>query len=413
MAELSSSPKRRQAINMVGLLAGFGLGQGSLFAVQTWLLATGEIAFMGRFAIINTMILLAYQAIDLGGLVILARHVATEDCAGSDIPTFFWSFSAVRIIIAFVLTMMSLIWLAVNPNSFESNYTAMAIPGLIVLAVSPGGILDGHNMSGWTGATWALPFVVSAIALPFGLEMSSRGAGMLLGGALSLGAIFAVAVQYGLLHWQGLTVPYRRPKAAVMREGGREASLYLVSWLPGQLSFRAQVGIAATLLGLDAAALLIYAKQIIMIATRLLVFARRVEYPALVTQLADRQHIVRKVVSIQKISLSMGVLGTITFAIFGLLMNFAFPLKLHGAGLVIATFAPIILTASFYATFLQACYAVKRTDMSAWTAVVVDVIGIGLLFAFVPFIGMPGIALAEGIGHIAGVILLIWALRRV
>ncbi|WP_370500784.1 hypothetical protein NWT09_08040 [Mycolicibacterium sp. jd] len=412
MAELSSSPKYRRAMNMVGLLAGFGLGQGSLFAVQTWLLATGEIAFMGRFAIINTMILLAYQAIDLGGLVILARHVATEDRACRDIPTFFWSFSAVRIIIAFVLTMMGLIWLALNPTSFDSNYTAMAIPGLILLAVSPGGILDGHNMSGWTGATWALPFVASAIALPFGMGMSSRGAGMLLGGALSLGAILAVVVQYGMLHRQGLTVPYRRPKAALMREGGHEALLYLVGWLPGQLFFRGQVGIAAALLGTNSAALLIYAKQIIMIATRFLVFARRVEYPDLVKQLADRQHLLRKAISIQKISLSMGVLGMVSFAIFGLLMNLAFPLKMHGAGLVIATFAPIILTASVYATFIQACYAVKRTNTIAWTAIVVHVIGLGLLFALVPFIGMTGLALAEGICGTLGAILLIFALRQ-
>ncbi|MBX7446619.1 hypothetical protein GR927_01335 [Mycolicibacterium sp. 3033] len=413
MAALVSSPKYRRVMNLAGLLAGFGLGQGSLFAVQTWLLATGEIAFLGQFAIVNTMILLAYQGIDLGGLVILARHVATEDHAGRDIPTFFWSFSAVRLIIAFALTMMGLIWLALDPTSFGSNYTGMAIPGLILLAVSPGGVLDGHNLSGWTGATWALPFVASAIALPFGLEMSSRGAGMLLGGALSVGAALAVAVQYGLLHWQGLTVSYRRPKAAIMREGGHEALLYLAGWLPGQLSFRAQLGVAATLLGLDAAALFIYAKQIIMIATRFLVFARRVEYPALVKQLTERRHLVRKVVSIQKISLSMGVLGTVTFAIFGLLMHFAFPLKLHGAGLVIATFAPIILTASVYATFMQACYAVKRTGMSARIAIVVDAVGLGLLFALVPLIGMAGIALAEGIGHILGVVLLIFALARV
>lgn len=413
VAELSRNPKYRRAMNMGGLLAGFGLGQGSLFAAQTWLLATGEIAFMGQFAIINTMVLLAYQGIDLGGLVILARHVATEDHAGHDIPTLFWSFSAVRIIIAFLLTVMGLIWLAVNPTSFNSNYTAMAIPGLILLAVSPGGILDGHNMSGWTGATWALPFVASAIALPFGLAMSPRGAGMLLGGALSLGAILAVIVQYGLLHWHGFTVPYRQPKAAAMREGGQEALLYLVGWLPGQLSFRAQVGAAAALLGLDAAALFVYAKQIIMIATRFLVFARRVEYPALVKQLTNPQHIVRKVVSIQKVSLLMGVLGAVIFAIFGLLMDFAFPLKLHGAGLVIATFAPIILTASVYATFSQACYAAKRTYISARTAVMADVINLGLLFALAPFIGMPGIALAEGIGHIFGVMLLIFALRRV
>lgn len=398
---------------MGGLLAGFGLGQGSLFAVQTWLLATGEIAFMGQFSVINTMVLLAYQGIDLGGLVILARHVATEDQSGNDIPTFYWSFSAVRIIIALALTTMGLTWLAADPTSFESNYTALATPGLILLAVSPGGILDGHNLSGWTGATWALPFVASAVALPFGLDISSRNAGMLLGGALSLGAILAVIAQYALLHRRGLALPYRRPKAARMREGGHEALLYLVGWLPGQLFFRGQVGIASALLGLNAAALFIYAKQIIMIATRFLVFARRVEYPALVKQLADRRHLVRKVVSIQKISLFMGVLGTVIFAAFGLLMNYVYPHKLHGAGLVIATFAPIILTASFYATFMQACYAVKRTDTSAWTAVAVNVIGLGLLFALVPLIGMPGIALAEGICHIVGVVLLIVVLRRV
>lgn len=413
VAELSRNPKHRRAMNFGGLLAGFGLGQGSLFAAQTWLLATGEITFLGQFAMINTMVLLAYQAVDMGGLVILARHVATEDPRGRDIPTYFWSFSAMRIIVAFALTVVSLIWLAISPTSFASNYTATAIPGLILLAVSPGGILDGHNLSGWTGATWALPFVASAIALPFGLEMSSNGAGMLLGGALSLGAILAVVAQYGLLQRHGLAVPYRRPNAVVIREGGHEALLYLASWLPGQLSFRAQVGIAAALLGLDAVALFIYAKQIIMIATRFLVFARRVEYPALVKQLADRQHLVRKVVSIQKISLAMGVLGMGIFAIFGFLMDSAFPVDLHGAGLVIATFAPIILTASVYATFMQACYAVKRSDASAWTAVVVEVIGLGLLFALVPFIGMPGIALAEGIGHIVGVVLLIFALRQV
>lgn len=399
-------------MNMVGLLGGFGLGQGSLFAVQTWLLATGEIAFMGQFAIVNTMVLLAYQGIDLGGLVILARHVAMQDHAERDIPIFFWSFTAVRVIIAFLLAMMGVIWLTLNPDSFDSNYTAMAVPGLIALALGPGGILDGHNMSGWTGATWALPFVASAIALPFGLEMSSRGAGMLLGGALSLGAVLAVVFQYWLLHQKKLSVPYRQPKTAAMREGGHEALLYLIGWLPGQLSFRAQVGIAAGMLGLDAAALFIYAKQIIMIATRFLVFARRVEYPALVKQLTDRKHLVRKVVSVQKISLSIGALGTIVFGIFGLVMHFAFPHSLHGAGLVIATFAPIIMTASVYATFTQACYAVKRTDASAWNAVASNVIGLGLLFALVPLIGMTGIALAEGISHVVGVVVLVITLRR-
>lgn len=409
---LNRFAKRRRVLNFVGLMAGFGLGQGSLFAVQTWLLATGEIEFMGRFSFIFTMVILAYQAIDLGGLVLLARHVAAEEHASHDLPTFYWSFSAVRIVIALVLGGAGIVWLVLDPDSFESNYAAAAAAGLILLSVNPGGILDGYNMSGWAGATWALPFVASALALPFGLGLPPPTAGLMLGAALSLGGVLAVTAQYALLHRKGSAPSLRRPTVAAMRESGREALLYMSSWLPGQLYFRGQVGIAMALLGPVPTALFIYAKQVIMIATRFLVFARRVEYPNLVRQLADRRHIVRQIVSIQKVSLAMGVLGMFSFTIFGLVLDLAFPHHMHGAGLVIALFAPIILTASVYAMFMQACYAVRQTHTGAWIAVLVNVIGLGLLFVLLPFTGMTGIALVEGICHVAGAALIVRALTR-
>ncbi len=407
---MSIFTRRRRAANFAGLLAGFGFGQGSLFLAQTWLLASGQIRFMGQFSFAFTMVILAYQAIDLGGLVILSRHVAGDDHGEHHFPTFYWSFSALRLAIALLLAIGSIVWAALQPASFGSSYAVAAAAGLVLFSLNPGGVLDGHNMSGWSGGTWALPFVASTIALPFSTHLVPASAGLVLGAALSIGAVLAVAAQYAVLHWHGIHLPWSRPSRAAMREGGREGLLYMVGWLPGQLYFRGQTGIAMALLGPIPTALFIYAKQLIMSATRFLYFARRVEYPNLVRQLADPRRLVWKVLTIQKVSLWMGAFGTLAFAALGLSLHLAFPHKLRGAGLVIAMFAPIILTASVNATFMQACYAMKRTDTSAWTAVLITVAGLALQAALVPIMGMPGIALAEALVHTMGVALIVMSL---
>lgn len=297
-----------------------------------------------------------------------------------------------------------------DQTSFDSNYTAAAAVGLVAFSINPGGILDGHNKSGWTGATWALPFIASTVALPLSVNLPLQQAGIVLGAAMSAGAILAVAAQFIVLRSFKLEVRWCQPSLTAMREGAHEAALYMIGWLPGQVYFRGQIAIAMVLLGPSQAALFIYAKQLIMSATRFLYFARRVEYPNLVKQLADGQHLVYKVLTIQRISLSMGVVGMLAFAAFGVLLHIFVPENLQGAGLVIALFSPIILTASVNATFMQACYALKRTDVSAWLGVSIAVLGLGLQWLFVPHIGMAGIALAEGLCQLIGVLVTVLAL---
>ena len=65
-------------MNLLLLLAGFGLGQGVLFIVQTGLLATGNAIRLGWFGITYTMGVLAFQVIDWGGLVVLARRTLSS-----------------------------------------------------------------------------------------------------------------------------------------------------------------------------------------------------------------------------------------------------------------------------------------------------------------------------------------------
>ncbi|WEK45854.1 MAG: polysaccharide biosynthesis C-terminal domain-containing protein [Candidatus Andeanibacterium colombiense] len=405
--------KNHRVLNFAGLLAGFGLGQGSLFVVQTWLLATDHVTFLGHFSFIFTMVILAYQAIDLGGLVILARRVAAdEESSAHDLSTFYWSFSLVRFIIALLLAVAAACWWVGDPMGFSSSYTGAATLGLIVFSLNPGGLLDGYNKSGWSGATWALPFVASAIALPFCPELRPGQAGFILGGALSVGAIFAVVGQYVILHRHGARPLWRRPNSLAMRATGREALLYMIGWLPGQLYFRGQIALAMALLGPVPTALIVYAKQVVMSSTRFLYFARRIEYPNLVKQLADGQRLVYKILTIQRISLYMGVVGMLGLAGFGIALHFAFPGQLKGAGLIIALFAPIVLTASVNATFMQACYAMKRTGDSAWTAILIATAGLALQAILTPFFGMAGIALAEGLCQLGGAGLIVLVLSE-
>ena len=411
MARFKERIFNARTANLAGLIMGFGVGQGSLFVAQTWLLTSGRIAFLAQFSFAFTFIILAYQAIDFGGLVILARR-ALVDSEDHDLATYFWSFSAVRLMIALLALGGAAIWWVMMPAAFDSNYTLSACVGLIALSLNPGGLLDGAGRSGWNGATWALPFVASTLALPFSVDLSAAQAGLLLGAALSAGGVAAVVAQFVLLTRLGLHPGANRPSRAAALAGWQEGALYTLGWIPGQLYFRGQVAITMALLGPTAAALLLYAKQLIMIATRFLYFARRVEFRRLVQRLAGSADFVRTVVSVQRFSLALSFAGALLFVAMGIGMNLLFARVTHGAGTVVILFSSVVVTASIFATFTQACYAIQKTKLAA--AVSIAVVGVGLLLQALmgKLFGIGGIVLAEALSQIAGTVVLVAILHR-
>lgn len=396
--------------NLAGLLIGFGIGQGSLFVAQTWLLTTGRIDFLAEFSLNFTFLILAYQAIDFGGLVILARRMLVND-PQLDLTTFFWSFSAVRLMIALLILIGTIMWWVHSPAEFAPNYSVSACFGLLALALNPGGLLDGAGRSGWNGATWSLPFVASTFALPFSVDLPPASAGQLLGAALSLGGVAATVAQFGLLSRLALHPGMGRPTRAAALAGWREGALYTIGWMPGQIYFRGQAAITLTLLGPTAVALLIYAKQLIMIATRFLYFARRVEFRNLVQRLSKGGDLVQTVFSVQRYSLGLAFVGAAGFVAVGLSMDLFFREVTHGAGLVVIYFSVVIVSASLFSTFTQACYAMQRTKLAASVSIGVAVFGLLLQAGMGKLLGLFGIVLAEAISQVTGVLLLILMLR--
>src|ERR1700726_2808667 len=106
-AQPSASDGQWPRVLNVGLLiGGFGIGQGAIFAVQTWLVAQGEFVLLAAFGAHFSFAVLGTLFVDAGSITVLARHVAHlsgEPTSNKEISRIFWETSTFRAILAFLV----------------------------------------------------------------------------------------------------------------------------------------------------------------------------------------------------------------------------------------------------------------------------------------------------------------------
>ena len=68
--------QRVRLINVVLLVGGYGLGQGAIFVVQTWLVARGAFELLSSFGTLFSFAMLSIFLIDAGSTTTLARRIA-------------------------------------------------------------------------------------------------------------------------------------------------------------------------------------------------------------------------------------------------------------------------------------------------------------------------------------------------
>ena len=61
-------------LNLVLLMSGFGLGQGSIFLAQTVLVANHEVSLLARFGTHFSFAMLGIITVEAGSLTVLARQ---------------------------------------------------------------------------------------------------------------------------------------------------------------------------------------------------------------------------------------------------------------------------------------------------------------------------------------------------
>lgn len=393
----------KKSRNLLLILSGYGLGQGSLFLSQTWLLAHGHLDRISEFGVAFYSFTLSTVFIDFGSTQYLSREVAgtlADEPSEDSAWIFYWRIAPVRILIA-ILAAAALFLLSRFSNIFSSGFFTFASPALLIWSLNATGLLDGMRLSGASGLSLAIPFLTSSLALALTASMPSEPSGQIIGAALSAGYIATLWVHLATLKWSGRRMIFVTPRIREICESSIHSGSAMLTTLPGQLYFRLQLGICSSILGSHPTAAFLYAKQISTAFGQLIAFMRRVEFPDLVKQIqTSSRPILHDLFMSQRFGILLALAGAFGVAIAGVSLLFYGRGAPQSNATALIAFAPTILTAALALGILQGQMALKRFR----TAAAISTISISLAalasIALAPLVGVAGLATADAIGNL-------------
>lgn len=353
----------RKALNLLMLVGGFGMGQGSMFLAQTWLLAEGSYDLLAFFGTHFSFAILAILLVDAGSLTILAREVAHASLI-EDGKKIIWrcysEITSIRLVLVLGVILVAVIWIALSsPDPQSIRYWIYAAPGVCIWAFNLSGILDGLKMSGVSGMTGSIAYIASAISLVVVSVFPQLDSGATMGAGLSVGYLSTVWAQLRSLRMRNTEVQFEMPSTAAVMKTARASVAMLGSTLPGQFYFRIQLVISSAYLGGTSTAILIYVNQIVSAISQLIGFVRRVEFPHLVAALArSKDERIRKVIGIQKIGSWVALASTIGVAVSGYFISQMSASSIQSTGEFMSFYSILVLSGAITLTLRQGLAAV-------------------------------------------------------
>lgn len=396
--------------NAALLIASFGIGQGSLFLAQTWLVGQGGLGLLAHFGALFSFAILALMLVDCGAVTTLAWRIslASGDERDGVIRESYWHASLVRLWVAAGVFLVALSYAVLSEDAFDRAYLLSAGPALFIWAFNAAGVLDGLALGGLSGLTGVPIYAVPSVALLLAADQTPGTAGAVLGAALSIGVMLAVVSQVALLHRFG-----HAPAPARFTWNGavgfaREGMGVLFAVVPGQLSFRFQIVVCSLFLGEVTTAVFLYGRQIAAALSQVLEFIRRAHFPLLVREVRGGEGSIGLVFRTQRLATWLALLLSIALLGAGALMACLLDGAVAEAGAVVALFSVGVFTGAISQTLPQAGQALGRYRMVAWAAGIAMFAGFAASAFFGWAWGLAGLALAELVTH--GVVFLtIWA----
>ncbi len=396
-----------QIVNVGLLIAGFGLGQGTIFIVQTALVAAGEYELLAAFGTHYSFAVLGIILVDAGASTTLARAVARlsgERKPSDELWRIFCETTAIRLLIAALVCKAAATYaLGFAPDGFTRWYVALAVPGFLLWAVNPVGILDGLRLSGISGVTGSAAYVTTAIGLALAARRPAEVAGAILGGAFSIGYLVTVAAQWIALVRKGWKPQFPKMTQAGLVKSLKDGGALLFQNVPGQINMRVQLVLSAVYLGAETTALVVYAKQIATAANQIVMFILRVEFPALVEKLNTQvKHSLASLLGAQKMALYCAVILAVGIAGAAGVAAVVPTFGLHRAAAIIAAFAPTIVMLSLSSMMTQAMAALGAYGVIARALAIASVAAILVSYALVSALGAYAFVVGEVTFHIVG-----------
>lgn len=404
-------------VNIALLIAGLGLGQGSIFAVQTALMAAGEYDLLASFGTHYSFAIFAIILVDAGASTTLARMVArlsVEHRSRDEVWRIFCETSAIRLLTASLIGLVAVIYVTdFSSDGFSRCYVTLALPGLLLWAVNGVGLLDGLRLSGVSGIAGSAAYVVTAIGLALAAHRSPETAGAILGGAFSLGYLATLVAQWATLARKGWAPRLRRVTRAGLARSLRDGGAMLFQLVPGQIAMRVQLVLSTIYFGAETTAFFIYAKQVVTASTQIIGFFIRVDFPGLVEKMAaPGKHNLRWVITSQKTTFFCAIILTAGAMVVSGAAALVPGFHLHRAAPIMVAFVPTILTQSIQLMMVQALAALGAYGVLARSLAIGAATGLMVNYALISVFGAFSFALGEMAFNMTGVFLCHRYLRR-
>ena len=403
-------------LNVGLLIGGYGLGQGTIFAVQTWLVARGEYGLLSAFGTYFSFAMLAIFLIDAGSTTTLANQIARQSDQQTDeaLWTLFWATAVVRAVVATVIGTAALIYvLGFSSDPFARYYLLAILPGLAVWTGNAVGLLDGLKLSGLSGLTGSIAFATSALGLSLAQNARPETAGAILGCAFSIGYVLTVITQWTALGRLGRHPRFHRPSRHEIMRAFRDGLALLSQIVPGQLILRFQLVLSAVYLGSESTALFVYTKQAVVAMTMLVGFIMRVDFPGLVQKMmCPEERGIGSIFEAQKFAFGSAVVLTVGTLVVCLIAPIAPQYHLSSAARLLMVYAPSIITISALSIMMQGMAATGDYVSGARIIAIGTATGMVVsYFAIGPF-SIYGLLIGEVTFHMLGLGLLFGHLRR-
>lgn len=395
------------ALNIALMVAGFVIGQGSIFLAQTWLAASRELELLAGFGTHYSFAILAIILVDGGTATILARHVAAPTGAheaDDAVWRLFWETVLFRTATAAVLVAAALVYVAcLAPGPFSKHYILFALPGLTVWVFNAVGLLDGLGLSGASGVTGAIAYIACSVGLLTARHAPPETAGTILGAFFSLGYLLTVGAHWAVLTWTGRRPVLRAPTRSGVARAFRDGAALLFQFLPSQAPFRIQLVLSAAYLGAETTALFLYVKQIIAALGQIASFVLRAEFPGMVRAvLHGPARNLRTIVAAQRFTLLCAAGFTICAVGAGMIAAMVPQHGFQTIALFLVVFGPTLLTAYVSIVLSQGLAALGAFASIAAAAASGAVVGIGASYLLVGAWGVFAFLAGEIASHVVG-----------
>ena len=392
-------------INIGLLIAGLGVGQGAIFVVQTWLVASGQYELLSWFGTHYSFAILGIILTDGGASTILAREMSRLS-GGHGTSEQFWRIFcetvAFRLLMAAMIAIAAIVYaVTFASDDFSRFYLLCALPGWLFWAGNAGGLLDGLKLTGISGIIGSLAYASSAIGLALAPNASPVMAGSILGGAFSGGYLLTVLAQWTVLRRYGWKPRIRKVTASGLFVAFRNGGAMLFQLLPGQIVLRVQLALSAAYLGPETTAVFTYVRQIVTALNMVLGIVLRVDFPGLVQKVSrTKAQSLRGILGAQKTTLYCAVAFS-AGAIIVSSLSFIMPQsRFSAAATTLLTFSPTIFTSTFSLMMIQAMIALGAYAPVAKISAISAAVGIAISCLLVTTVDLYALVAGELATHI-------------